>query len=94
MRRSAACPFLAHCALRSTVPVSPWPSPLQLSYFHRLFDVEGVLHSLESREAQAAAQEKLAAVRPVLDDAAAVTGAVRGASAYRWVQWSKLFVAA
>lgn len=45
----------AHCL--------PTPLLLQLSYYHRLFDVEGVLHSLESTEAQAAAKEKLAPIR-------------------------------
>ncbi|PSC73303.1 DNA polymerase alpha catalytic subunit [Micractinium conductrix] len=92
--RPGTVPPDARCTGHMRQVVSEGQLYTQLSYFHRLFDVEGVLHSLESREAQAAAQEKLAAVRPVLDDAAAVTGAVRGASAYRWVQWSKLFVAA
>jgi hypothetical protein len=58
---------------------------LQLSYLHRLVDVEGVLHSLENREAAAAAGEKLARLRPVLDEAAAAAEGLRNASAYRWI---------
>ncbi|KAI3432425.1 hypothetical protein D9Q98_003979 [Chlorella vulgaris] len=57
----------------------------QLSYLHRLVDVEGVLHSLENREAAAAAGEKLARLRPVLDEAAAAAEGLRNASAYRWI---------
>lgn len=62
----------------------------QLSHCHRLFDVEGVLHSLDSREAQEAALEKLAPLRPVLDEAAATAAAVRNCSAYRWVDLGAL----
>lgn len=69
----------------------PGALPLQLSHCHRLFDVEGVLHSLDSREAQDAALEKLAPLRPVLDEAAATTAAVRNCSAYRWVDLGAFF---
>lgn len=74
----------------SPPPTCHAPPPLQLSHCHRLFDVEGVLHSLESREAQEAAVEKLAPLRPVLDEVAAAAAAVRNGSAYRWVDLGAL----
>ncbi len=42
--------------------LAPRPCP-QLSYIHRLFDVEGLLHSLESPEAREAAEQKLEPIR-------------------------------
>lgn len=72
------------------IPLATMPTPSQLSHCHRLFDVEGVLHSLDSREAQEAALEKLAPLRPVLDEAAATAAAVRNCSAYRWVDLGAL----
>jgi len=64
---------------------------VQLSYYHRLFDVEGVLHFLESDNAQAAALEKLAPLQPVLGQVAAVASEVRNGSAYRWVDVGPMF---
>lgn len=63
----------------------------QLSHYHRQFDVEGVLHSLESQEAKDAAKEKLQPIRQVLDEAAAAAARLRNASAYRWVDLGAMF---
>ena len=64
---------------------------MQLSYYHRLFDVESVLHSLGSHDAQMAAIEKLAPIRHVLDEAAQAAAVLRDASAYRWVNLGSMF---
>lgn len=79
------------CAFYLSLASAALQPPLQLSHCHRLFDVEGVLHSLDSREAQEAALEKLAPLRPVLDEAAVTATAVRNCSAYRWVDLGALF---
>lgn len=54
----------AGCQVHATQlpPSCPPPCP-QLSYIHRLFDVEGLLHSLESPEAREAAEQKLEPIR-------------------------------
>jgi hypothetical protein len=72
-------------------PPPPFPRRLQLSYFHRLFDMESLMHSLNSKEAQAAAADRLAPIRDVLDAAAAATAKVRDASAFRWVNIGSMF---
>jgi hypothetical protein len=53
--------------------------------------VEGLLHSLGSPEAAAAAAQKLAPLREVADAAAATTAVLRDASAYRWVDLGSMF---
>ncbi|PRW60975.1 DNA polymerase alpha catalytic subunit [Chlorella sorokiniana] len=63
----------------------------QLSYVHRLFDVEGLLHSLDSPEAREAAEQKLDPIRPVLDAGARAAAALRDASAFRWVDLGSMF---
>ncbi len=49
------------------------------------------MHSLNSKEAQAAAADRLAPIRDVLDAAAAATAKVRDASAFRWVNIGSMF---
>jgi hypothetical protein len=73
------------------IPPSVAPTAMQLSYLHRLFDVEGLLHSLGDREAASAAAEKLAPLRPALDEAAAAAAVLRDASAHRWVDLGAMF---
>lgn len=78
---------------RTNAPLTPTPTPLcvQLSYFHRLFDMEGLSRTLGSKEAAAAAAERLAPLAPVLDRAAAVAARLRDASAYKWVDLGALY---
>ena len=51
----------------------------------------GVLHSLESKEARAAAEAKLAPIRGALDAAAAEAARLRDRSGYRWVDLGGMF---
>lgn len=63
----------------------------QLSYFHRLFDVESALKSLGNKDAQMAATAKLAPIRNALDLVASEAASIRDKSGYRWVNLSSVF---
>ncbi len=65
--------------------------PMQLSYMHRLFDVEGALYALPDDATRATAEERLAPLRPTLDAAAKCVATFRDASAYRWVSLGDMF---
>lgn len=64
--------------------------PLQLSYFHRLFDLASLARSLPKEELPAV-QARLAPLAPVLERAAAVAARLRDASAYKWVDLGALY---
>ena len=53
--------------------------------------MEGVLHSLGSKEAQQAALDKLAPIRMVLDQGAREAAVLRDANAFRWVDLGSMF---
>lgn len=89
--RPGSVPADSRCTGHMRQVVSEAQLYTQLSFYHRLFDVEGVLHSLESGEAQEAAVEKLAPLRPVVDKVVAAVAGVRTNSAYRWVNLGSLF---
>lgn len=64
----------------------------QLSYFHRLFDVEGALHALgENKDAKMAAESKLAPIRAALDAGAAAAAKLRDRSGFRWISMGSIF---
>jgi DNA polymerase alpha subunit A len=66
---------------------------MQLSYYHRLFDVEGALRALgmEGAERRMAAEVKLAPVRDALEAGAAAAGRLRDSCGYRWVDLGSVF---
>jgi len=64
----------------------------QLSYLHRLFDVEGALRALgENRDAKLAAEAKLAPIRTALDAGASAAACLRDSSGFRWINLGSVF---
>lgn len=90
--RPGAAPPDLRCSGAMHAEVSEGDLYTQLSYYHRLFDVEGALHALgDSRDARAAAEEKLQPVRRVLEAGAAAAARLRDRSAYRWINLGAVF---
>jgi hypothetical protein len=75
---------------KPSAPPSPPAPALQLSYYHRLFDMSSLAHAL-SREALAAAEERLAPIAPALHKAAATAAKLRDRSGYKWVDMAALY---
>lgn len=62
----------------------------QLSYYHRLVDVEGALSTVVDPKKKEAIQHKLSPLRPILDLAANSISLLRDSSAYHWVDLEQL----
>lgn len=64
----------------------------QLSYYHRLFDIDGAVKALgDNKEAQLAAQTKLAPIRDAMDAAAHAAESMKDQSGFRWINLGSLF---
>lgn len=64
----------------------------QLSYYHRLFDADGAIKALgDNKDAQLAAQKKLAPIRSALDATTLEAERIMNASGFRWVDLSNVF---
>ena len=64
----------------------------ELSYCHRLFDIEGAIHALNgSEDAKLMAIERLAPLRPLLHAGSAAAAEIRDKSAFRWIDLGSTF---
>jgi DNA polymerase alpha subunit A len=63
----------------------------QLSYLHRLFDVESLSASVNSDDAQVALKNKVAPVEDILKVGMEAAAKFRDASGYRWVDLGSMF---
>lgn len=64
----------------------------QLSYYHRLFDVEGALHALgDNKDAKVAAETVLSPIRRQLEAGAQAAKRFRDRSSYRWINLGSIF---
>lgn len=86
-----AAPPDARCAGVMKQEVTEASLYTQLSYLHRLFDVESLSASVTSDDAQMALENKVAPVEDILKVGLEAAAKFRDASGYRWVDLGSMF---